>query len=96
MPNYVSSFDVIEHGAVEIVLVEYFPCKTKEELTARERYWIQNNDCINKSLKYTERELQDKKNESKRQKYICECGKVLTRGNKARHEKNYCKLTSAI
>lgn len=32
---------------VKIVLVESFPCKTKEELHQRELYYIQNNRCVN-------------------------------------------------
>jgi hypothetical protein len=33
---------------VKIVLVESFPCKTKEELHQREFFYIQNNRCVNK------------------------------------------------
>tara|TARA_R110002073_G_scaffold289_3_gene2983 strand:+ start:339 stop:812 length:474 start_codon:yes stop_codon:yes gene_type:complete len=32
----------------EIYLVEDFPCDTKRKLETRERYYIQNNDCINR------------------------------------------------
>lgn len=32
---------------VEIVLVELFPCNTKEELFKRERYHIENTECVN-------------------------------------------------
>jgi len=33
----------------EIFLVELFPCNTKEELLQRERFYIENNECINKN-----------------------------------------------
>ncbi len=31
----------------KIVLIEKFPCESKDELCARERYFIENTDCIN-------------------------------------------------
>ena len=34
----------------KIVLVENFPCNTKEELLAREAYYIRNNPCVNKKI----------------------------------------------
>jgi hypothetical protein len=43
-----SSKQIIELGNYDICLVELFPCKTKEELHMRERFYIENNDCINK------------------------------------------------
>jgi len=35
-------------GTAKIFLVEYFPCHSKNELYARERWWVENNECINK------------------------------------------------
>jgi hypothetical protein len=43
-----SSKIIMETGEAIIVLVELFPCKSKEELFSRERYWIENNECVNK------------------------------------------------
>ena len=34
----------------KIVLLENYPCKNKKELEIRERYYIENNNCINKSI----------------------------------------------
>ena len=34
----------------KIVLVEKFPCNDKDELTKRERYYIENNECVNKNI----------------------------------------------
>ena len=45
-----TSFQIIERGNVDIVLLEKFPCNTKEELHARERYWIEKLDCVNKII----------------------------------------------
>ena len=35
---------------VEIILIEKYPCNDKMELHKRERYYIENNDCINKFI----------------------------------------------
>jgi len=35
---------------VEIVLVEIVNCNNKEELHARERFYIENNNCVNKVI----------------------------------------------
>ena len=35
---------------VEIILVEKYPCNDKMELHKRERYYIENNECINKYI----------------------------------------------
>ncbi len=45
---YITSFKIIENGDYDVILVENFPCKNKEELHARERYYIDNFECINK------------------------------------------------
>ena len=33
----------------KISLIEDYPCKTKEELLWRERFWIERIDCVNKN-----------------------------------------------
>ena len=33
---------------MEITLIENFPCYSLDELRARERYWIERLDCVNK------------------------------------------------
>lgn len=47
--GYVSSFLIIEVGDYDIVLIEKYPCKSREELNSRERYYIEKLDCVNKS-----------------------------------------------
>ena len=47
-----SSYELISLGNVDIVLIENYPCKDKNELHARERYWIEKNKdiIVNKAL----------------------------------------------
>jgi hypothetical protein len=41
--QYCSSFALYDFGDVEFILIESYNCNTKDELTARERYWIEQN-----------------------------------------------------
>ncbi len=45
--HFVTSFKVLENNNYSIVLVENVDCESKDQLLARERYYIENNDCIN-------------------------------------------------
>ena len=46
----VSSKYILEFGNCKIVLLELYPCNSKDELLARERYYIENFDCVNKKI----------------------------------------------
>ena len=41
---------IIDNGDYDIILIENYPCKSKEELLKRERYYIENTNCINKNI----------------------------------------------
>ena len=45
--NQITSFKVLENKNYEIVLVELAPSNNKMELHQRERYHIENNECVN-------------------------------------------------
>lgn len=46
----VTSFQLIETGQYEITLIELFPCGSRDELSARERFHIETNVCVNKCI----------------------------------------------
>jgi len=46
--HFATYFDIIKLGDAKIFLIEKFPCSNKEELEARERYYIKTTDCVNK------------------------------------------------
>lgn len=48
--NKCSSKVLFEFGKVHIILVEKYPCNDKMELNARERFYIENNECLNKII----------------------------------------------
>ena len=43
-------FDKYGYENCKIILIENYPCNTKEELSAREAYHIKNNKCVNKCM----------------------------------------------
>ena len=99
--NYISSFKIFENGNYCIVLLEKYPCDTKDELLARERYWTNSIDCVNKvkgqgmlnelgRKEYKKQYHETNKeviNTKKNEKHECICGNCYTHTNKARHEK---------
>jgi hypothetical protein len=94
--NYQTSFDLIKLNNYKIELVENYPCKTKEELLLRERYWIENNVCVNKVIPTQTRKEWAEKNPDKVKKYyedrklrryICECGANVCSSFKSAHLK---------
>jgi hypothetical protein len=79
---------------LKIELLESYPCKNKNELETRERYYIENNDCVNKTIptrskneymKEYHNAHKEQINEQKSKTYICECSSTITLGCKARH-----------
>ena len=48
--HYCKSFDVLECEDYKIELVEEISCNNVEQLREREKYYILNNDCINKNI----------------------------------------------
>ena len=46
--EYVTVFELLKLGDPYITLVENFSCDSKEQLKSRERYYIENNPCVNK------------------------------------------------
>lgn len=51
--DYVSSIELVKYDDAVIVLVESYPCNSKDELRAREQHWISiTPNCINSRLAY--------------------------------------------
>ena len=45
-----SSKQVVDCEDCEITLIEQYPCNSKDALIARERFYVQNNNCVNKNV----------------------------------------------
>ena len=77
--GFITSFDIMKLGSYDIILIENFPCDKKEELHARERYYIEfhKNICVNKYIPNRKQKEYEENNK------LClwfECSKV--RNNK--------------
>lgn len=47
---FITCFKVMEGGNYSIILLERFPCESREELEARERDFMEQMDCVNRVL----------------------------------------------
>jgi hypothetical protein len=47
---FVTSFKILENGNYEIVLIENYPCNSRDELHSRERHFIETLNCVNKCI----------------------------------------------
>ena len=92
-----------EGRTVAIELVENVICQTIDELKARERWWIENTpNCINKNIpgqtwqerhKKREKEIKEYMNVFRAIPHECECGAVISKAEKARHERSQKHIT---
>ena len=68
-----TSFQILQNDDYDIVLIELFPCNSKDELHKRERYFIESLTCVNKvipSRTYEERKGDEKSKEINKQYYL--------------------------
>ena len=78
--HYYTSFKIIENNDYCISLVEQFEFNNKEELIAKERYYIENNECVNKIIPGRTRKEYRLDNKEK----IKEINKLYYKDNKER------------
>ena len=57
--TYVTSFRVLYEDKPEIILIESYPCNSKDELIARERFYIETMECVNKMMKKKDKVIDD-------------------------------------
>ena len=91
--KYTKSFDIIKNGDYDYNIVEEVEIENKYELHNRERYYIENNECVNKYIPNRNKKqyYQDNKDlikDKKKQNYkdnkdkISKCGKEYYVDNK--------------
>jgi len=63
-----TSFEILTDPNYTIELIENYLCNSKEELLKRERWYIENNECVNKlcPILTDEEKKQQKRDEKKR------------------------------
>lgn len=88
-----------EGRTVAIQLIEAFPCETRDQLLARERYWLENTPkAINRNTPggLGWREARARRQEEHEEymadyraiDFECECGAKIKRCEKARHQRS--------
>jgi len=82
----VMSFDLIQLGDVEIILLETYPCNSKDELTSRERHWYDLNKELAVNKNRPSFTLEEKKKEQK--EYYQNNYEYIQEKNKKYREKN--------
>jgi len=48
--HYISSFEIVKYDDCKIELLEELKCDNKKEQLEKEKYYIQNNDCVNRCI----------------------------------------------
>jgi len=46
----ITSYEILKNNNYQILLVENYPCNNIDELRKQERFYIENNDCVNKNI----------------------------------------------
>jgi len=101
--NYLTSFEIIKFGDAYVELIENFPTDNKNDLRTREKFYIENNNCVNQNIPIrTPEEIQaqnkqwyeqnknrqiDKQREKDKIEIKCDCGGKYRHSNKADHLK---------
>jgi hypothetical protein len=68
-------------------VVEYYWCNNKNELESRARWYMENNECINKKIPQKAR-TREETNQFLRVKVICDiCGSSISRGHLKNHQR---------
>ena len=88
--NYVTSFKIFENNNYHIELIEVYPCSIFDELTTREGWYQQNNECVNKNIAGRTKKEYYEDNKGK----ILEINKQYYEDNKVKineYKKKYCE-----
>ena len=96
----ITSWEIMENGDYTIILIQDYPCDRKEQLLMRERFFIENMDCVNKlcPIRTIDETLESKRvywsNRSPETKaernvnHLCECGVSYQCHHKLRHQRS--------
>ena len=90
--GYTTSFEIVKYSDCYIELLESFACNNKNELNAREGYYIRSIDCVNKVIPdRTQKEYYEDNKEiivEKKKQYYEENKKTIIENVKQYYEEN--------
>lgn len=85
--RFPTSFEIIKDGDYYIVLLESYPCNSKDELRMCEQKHIDSCDCVNKVKAYqSEEELIDYKKQYNVEYYKQNCNEILEQKKQYYHQ----------
>jgi hypothetical protein len=70
--RHLKAFEIIKNDDYDIVLVEDIKCENKYQLEQRERYFIENNKCVNKVIPTRTKKEYNEANKEKIKEYLKE------------------------
>ena len=97
--RYVTSFDILKNDNYKIILIENYPCNSKEELEREERKYIESIECVNKFIPGRTQKEWIETNKDKIKEYTKEYRETnkdkINEKQKEKIECEYCKFMSA-
>jgi hypothetical protein len=88
-----SSYDILD-GNHKIILVENYSCNNKEELLKRERYYIEKNECVNKTIPIRTEEEKKEINRQQKNKYHEQNKEQINKRKKEYYQKNKKQISA--
>ena len=88
--NNFTVFNIFDKYGVEncrIVLIELFPCDTKDELTGRESHYIRTVECVNKMIPDRTRAEYGKKRYEENKDALLAYKKSITKNTKTKYKR---------
>ena len=86
-----SSRILLDKKGYQIILVESFKCNNKDELRKKERWYIENNECVNINIPGRTQKEYQKTNEEKIKKQSKEYYQTNKEKIKEKHKEYYLK-----
>jgi hypothetical protein len=98
--RYITSFTILKFDDAQIILVEDYPSERKDHLHARERFFIESHNCVNKYIPNRTKREYDEANREKIKEYGKEyrdTNKEQIKGkNKEYYQNNKQKINQKI
>ena len=85
---FVTSFELIKHDDCKIILIEDYQCDNKEQLNQRERFYVENMDCVNKCIPGRTRKEYGKEHYQNNRELLCEKAKIYRESHKYKIREN--------
>ena len=85
----ITSKEIIAGGNYDIILIENYPCNSKDELHKRERHFIETLECVNKCVPTRTKKETDKIwRENNKEKIKLNNSKIDSKKHFSRHQKS--------